>query len=72
VELILNKVEQIRQQILDLVIQYHDEKYINNSDTQDKKVPFSGRVFDEMTVINTDIEIKSTLINKIKSIMNSF
>lgn len=26
----------------------------------------------EMTVINTDIEIKSTLINKIKSIMNSF
>ena len=45
-DIILDKVEQIRQQILELVIQYHEEEFINNLDIQETKVPFSGRVFD--------------------------
>ena len=48
----MSKIQLIKQEILDLVIQYHNEKFINNLDVQENRVPFSGRIFDADEMVN--------------------
>lgn len=48
----MNKAEIIKSEILDLVLKYHNEKFLNNIHEDNEKVLFSGRVFDADEMVN--------------------
>lgn len=48
----MDNTKTTKQQILDLVVKYHTEEFIENQSTNVERVPFSGRVFDSEEMVN--------------------